>query len=53
MAIHRYFFHKVLNDFEVKNLISSIFFSNLCFLLRTFTNHRTAVEGEGISLAPH
>ena len=31
----------------------SIFFFYLGFLLRPFTNHRTAGEGEGISLTPH
>ena len=30
-----------------------IFFFYLGFLSRTFTNHRTAGEGEGISLTPH
>ena len=29
------------------------FFFYLSFLLQTFTNHRTAGEGEGISLTPH
>ena len=30
-----------------------IFFFYLGFLSRTFTNHRTAGKGEGISLTPH
>ena len=29
------------------------FFFYVSFLLQTFTNHRTAGEGEGISLTPH
>ena len=30
-----------------------VFFSKWVFLSRTFTNHRTAGEGEGVSLTPH
>ena len=32
---------------------TNCFFFYLGFLSRTFTNHRTAGEGEGISLTPH
>ena len=35
------------------NCCSVILFFYLGFLSQTFTNHRTAVEGEGISLIPH
>ena len=41
---------------EQKNSKSShgnIFFFYLGFVSRTFTNHRTAGEGGGISLTPH
>ena len=38
---------------EIKKCLCIYFFFYLAFFSRTFTNHRTAGEAEGISLTPH
>ena len=49
----RYFFMGRVALTIWSTLRPRIFFFYLGFLSRTFTNHRTAEKGEGISLTPH
>ena len=52
-------FTNIVNDFKwfLKYrqilVVFFVFFFNVGFLSQTFTNHRTAGKGEGISLTPH
>ena len=43
----------LLNYLKTYSRTYLYFFFYVSFLSRTFTNHRTAGEGEGISLTPH
>ena len=43
----------LLNYLKTYSRTYLYFFFYVNFLSRTFTNHRTAGEGEGISLTPH